>query len=232
MAGRFFSLARILFASLSVYALCSVCIEAREARADEATVTVGRAGPRPPPHQPDALASDAGDDDSSRERERTRDVYRAPFRLQLGPSAITTGRGLGMGLGVAADFGRGTVGARIAAAWMRAERPSEGDTQASSVLASGLAQYTGELTLDLNKHGPVHPVLGMGFGVAHVSKSGTSGNAGVGIARLAIEYAIGLDDADVRIGGSITGALPGPMDRELPDLRPYAIVGGNIAIGF
>ncbi|WP_394822330.1 hypothetical protein [Pendulispora albinea] len=136
-----------------------------------------------------------------------------------------------MGLGVAADFGRGTVGARISAAWMRAERPDEGDASVTSA-GSGLAHYTGELTLDFNKRGPVHPVLGMGFGIARVSKSTGGGNAGVGVARLALEYSVGLEDADVRIGGGITGALPGPSDREAADLRAYAIVGAHVAIGF
>ena len=43
------------------------------------------------------------------------------FRLHLGPVAATTGRGLGPGLGVAADFGSGTLGFRLAAAWAHGE---------------------------------------------------------------------------------------------------------------
>ena len=136
---------------------------------------------------------------------------------------MTTGRGLGMGLGVAADFGRGTVGARLAAAWTRGERQSD---------ASGIGQYTGELTLDLNKHGLVHPVFGVGFGVAHVNKTEGSGNVGIGIARFGLEYSLGLEDTDVRLGGGITGVLPGPADREVSDLKAYALVGANVAIGF
>ncbi|WP_394847959.1 hypothetical protein LZC95_10900 [Pendulispora brunnea] len=136
---------------------------------------------------------------------------------------MTTGRGLGMGLGVGADFGRGTVGARLAAAWLRGERQSD-DT--------GIGQYTGELTLDLNKRGQVHPVFGVGFGVARVNKPEGSGNVGIGIARFGLEYSLGLEDTDVRLGGGITGVLPGPADREVSDVKPYALVGANVAIGF
>src|SRR5262249_22069867 len=119
-----------------------------------------------------------------------RDLYRSPFRLHLGPTAVTTGRGLGLGLGVAADFGRGAVGFRLAAAWMRGEPSSSDLGRVPSPLGDGLAQYTGELTLDFNKRGPVHPVFGLGFGLAHVGRGDSSGNLGIGTARLGLEYAL------------------------------------------
>ena len=212
----------------------------RPARADEATVRVGL--PRafegryaePPPVAPVVRADPApydGYDRSTYVPEGPREVYRSPFRLNLGPAGVTSGRGLGLGLGLAADFGTGTVGARIAAAWMRGEERNDALAQ-SAPLGNGLAQYTGELTLDFHKRGPVHPVFGMGFGLAHVSKPGGSGNAGIGTVRLGIEYALGLEDADVRIGGGVTGVLSGPSEREVDDLRGYAVVAGTLAIGF
>ena len=72
----------------------------------------------------------------------------------------------------------------------------------------------------------------MGFGLAHVSKPDASGNAGIGTVRLGIEYALGLEDADVRIGGAVTGVLSGPSEREVDNLRGYAVVAGTLAIGF
>ncbi len=155
--------------------------------------------------------------------------YRSPFRLSLGPAGVTTGRGLGFGLGLAADFGTGTVGARISAAWLRAE-----SSDGNGPLSGGLGHYAAELNLDLHKAGPWHPVLGVGFGLAHVSGTDLrpGGFAGVGLARLGFEYALGLDDADVRIGVHVTGALPGPADPEVAGLKGYVIGTAGIGIGF
>ena len=208
----------------------------RVARADDATVTVGAvdaarfaAPPRDErwqePARPIVVDASGYVVEAPPERER------APVRLGVGPAAITSGRGLGLGLGVSADFGTGTVGARIAAAWLRGE--ARGDDEArTSPLGSGVGQYTGELTLDLHKRGPIHPILGAGFGLVHVSKPGGGGNAGVGTGRLALEYQIALEDADVRLGAGITGVIAGPTDREVDDLHGYALVGAALTIGF
>jgi hypothetical protein len=144
---------------------------------------------------------------------------------------LTTGRGLGLGMGVAADFGRGAVGFRLAASWMRGEGSSS-TAYVPSPLADGLSQYTGELTLDFHKRGPVHPVFGLGMGIAHVSRGDASGDIGIGTARFGIEYAMNLDDTDVRLGAGVTGVLPGPSDREVSDVHGYALVGASLAIGF
>jgi hypothetical protein len=210
------------------------------ARADDATVSVGdpNAGRTtrfadPPPRAVAPIASDEPRDDPPDyypdNPPPRRELYRAPFRLNLGPAAVTSGRGLGMGLGIAADFGNGTVGARLAANWLRGEARADDPARP---LGDGLAQYTGELTLDFNKRGPVHPVFGMGFGLAHVSKPGGGGNAGIGTARIGVEYALGLEDADVRIGGGVTGVMAGPSEREADNLRGYAIVSATLGIGF
>jgi hypothetical protein len=155
--------------------------------------------------------------------------YRSPFRLSLGPAGVTTGRGLGFGLGLAADLGTGTVGARLSAAWLRAESTAPG-----APLFGGLGHYAAEINLDLHKAGPWHPVLGVGFGLAHVASSDArpGGFAGVGLARLGFEYALGLDDADVRFGVHVTGALPGPADPEVRDLKGYVIGTASLGIGF
>jgi len=214
-----------------IFASSLAALAPRAARADDATVTVGTAPVNdfaaPPPQDRPIVIDSPGAyvDPPPPERDR------APVRLGVGPAAITSGRGLGLGLGVAADFGTGTVGARIAAAWLRGE--ARGDDEArTSPLGSGVGQYTGELTLDLHKRGPVHPILGVGFGLAHVSKPGGGGNAGIGTGRLALEYQVALEDADVRIGAGITGVIAGPSEREVDDLRGYALVGTGLTIGF
>jgi hypothetical protein len=208
------------------------------ARADSATVSVGDPDRfSTPPHSDPVVV--VRDDQRERDEERledpppSHDIYRSPFRLNVGPVAATSGRGLGLGVGVAADFGTGTVGARIAGAWARGENSSDAQSASNQGdLGTGLGQYTGELTLDFHKRGPVHPVFGVGFGLAHVQNAAGGGNAGIGIARLGVEYSLGLEDADVRLGAGITGVLAGPEDKEVENLRGYALIGGQIAIGF
>ncbi len=194
------------------------------ARADSAVVSVGFA--QPPPGRttyvydapPPPVAVDPPEPE----------VYRSPMRLHIGPVGATTGRGFAPGLGLAADFGRGTVGFRLAAAWMRGE-PSGTD---ASPIGEGLSQYTGELTLDLHKRGPWHPVLGVGFGLARATRGDSGGNMGIGTARLGLEYSLGLDDADVRFGAGLMGVLPGPVDQNVEDVKGWALAGVSVGIGF
>jgi hypothetical protein len=186
---------------------------------DRAVVQVGpgtRGYAEPPAPEPREAPQVAADDSHS------------VMRLQLGPLAATTGRGLGPGLGVAADFGSGTMGFRLAAAWTHGE-PS---TSAPSPIGGSLAQYTGELTLDFAKRGPLHPVLGIGFGYARVDTGRAEGGVGVGTARAALEYAILFDDADIRFSLGVLGALPGPADSAVADVKGWALVGGMLGVGF
>jgi hypothetical protein len=196
---------------------------AQAARADRAEVSVGFAQPPPgrtyeyqPPPQ---VAVEPPEEEG----------YRSPMRLHLGPVGATTGRGFGPGLGLAADFGRGTVGVRLSAAWLRGEPSASTDP---SPIGQGLSQYTGELTLDLHKRGPWHPVLGVGFGLARASRGDSAGNLGIGTARLALEYALGIDDADVRFSAGIMGVLPGPADQNVQDVKGWALAGVSVGIGF
>jgi hypothetical protein len=191
---------------------------------DRAVVDVGFAEPPPRPRyaEPPVVASDTPFEPPDEQ------PYRSPVRFHLGPVGATTGRGLGLGLGVAADMGRGSVGFRLAAAWMRGE-PSGTET---SPIGDGLSQYTGELTLDLRKRGPWHPLFGVGFGVARVNRGDSGGTLGVGTARLGLEYALALDDADVRFGAGVTGVLPGPAERDVQDVKGWALVGATVGIGF
>lgn len=213
-------------------ALLTACILAagREARAEDATLTVGSGFAEAPVSNDPPAAPIAVDDPDRFAVRDPRAPHRAPFRVQLGPQGVTTGKGLGLGVGVGLDFGAGSVGGRIAASWLRGEGTNGDGTSTGTGDSVGL--YTGEVTLDLHKRGPVHPVIGMGIGLLHVSRSEASGYAGVGTGRIGLEYALGLDDADVRIGASITGGLIGPVDTEVKDLRAYALLGAHLAIGF
>ncbi len=214
--------------------LASACLvtATKDARADDAIVTVGTgrfAEPpedheNPPPRSAPLVLEEPRFDRDPRE------LHRSPVRLQLGPQGITTGKGFGIGVGIGADFGIGSVGGRLAASWLRGEGKS-GDGS-STPTGDTVGLYTGEVTLDLHKRGPVHPVVGMGVGLLTVSRPDASGVAGVGTGRLGLEYSLGLEDADVRVGGSVTGGLIGPIDSDVKDLRAYALVGVHLAIGF
>jgi hypothetical protein len=157
--------------------------------------------------------------------------YRSPFRLSVSPAVFFAGHDLGAGLGVAADFGTGTVGGRLYGGWFRSQKQGTPDEYASPT-GAGFGQYTAEVTLDFNKRGPVHPVFGLGFGALHVFHPRGDMLAGIGTARLGLEYAFAFDDADVRLGIGLTGVLPGPAPKALADLKGYGIVGASIAIGF
>ena len=207
----------------------------RDARADDAAaggaVAGGRRFAEPPADQPIARDERAPTpvDDTFIAREP--ELRRSPFRLTLGPAGITTGNGFGFGVGLGADFGTGSVGGRLAASWLRGE--GKNDSGSSTPTGDSVGHYSGEITLDLHKRGPLHPIIGMGAGVLHVSRpDARSGFAGVGTGRFAVEYALGLEDADVRVGASATGGIVGPVDGEVKDLRAYALTGAHLAIGF
>jgi hypothetical protein len=224
-----------LLVSAAAALLCTFAL-IHEAKADEATVGVavpdqtndpnanppanrgGWNGPQPI-HVDDGLIA------------KEPELRRSPFRVALGPTGITTGHGFGYGVGLGADIGTGSVGGRLSAACLRGEGKRDSGTSTPTGDAVGI--YTGEITLDLHKRGPWHPVFGMGAGVIHVSRTDNkSGFAGVGTGRFAIEYALGLDDADVRIGANVTGGLIGPVDDEIKGLRGYVQSGLHVAIGF
>lgn len=164
----------------------------------------------------------------AREAERPRSMV----RVALGPSAVTTGKGLGVGVGGALDIGKGAVGGRLSATWTRGE---PGGGSSSSLVSESFSQYAGELVLDLHKRGPLHPLLGIGFGVirGESARAGvqTSGVAGVGLLRVGAEYALGFEETDVRLGLAASGGLVGPADTELQTLRAHALLGAYVAIG-
>jgi hypothetical protein len=188
----------------------------REASADEASVTVGPIEDHryadPPPRPPPLAEGPASDDP---------EAYRSPVRFTVGPAGFVSESAHGFGLGIATDLGTGVIGVRLAASWL------------GPGARVSLDQYTGEIVLDALPHGPLHPVLGVGFGLAHMDFQGVGGDLGIGVARLGLEYSLALRDADLRVGANVTGALPGPRDATVPsDLGAYAVFGGAITLGF
>jgi hypothetical protein len=174
---------------------------------------------RPPP--PDAYEPPAATQDLRPE------LRRSPVRFTLGPAALSTGSSLGLGLGASLDLGTGSIGGRISGVWLRGEE--RGDRAASGDMFS---QYLGEVTIDLHKRGPFHPVFALGFGLINIRRGDTGGFAGAGTARAGLEYALGLEDADVRVGMSVLGGLVGPQTQELRDLRGYGMMTAHVAVGF
>ncbi len=164
--------------------------------------------------------------------ELPKDPYRAPFRLTIGPAAITSGQGVGPGLFAAADFGSGTVGVRLSASWFRGEAPN--DTNAR--LGSSLGLYSGEIVLDLHKGGPLHPIVAIGLGGVNIGidqrNAGANYWAIAGLGRIGVEYALALEEADVRFGVGLTGALLGPSDQAIENARAFAMMNATFSIGF
>jgi hypothetical protein len=207
--------------------VAALALGASEAKADDSSVTVGFADP-PPQARPIVVRTSEGDAFLAQDPE----PYRAAVRFDLGPALVTTGRGLGYGVALGAAFGKGTVGFRASGTWLRGEAKSSDTPATMPQTGEAMGQYLGELTLDGNKKGPLHPVIAPGFGLVHVSMPGSSGNAGVGTLRLGLEYSLGLDDADVRLGGSVLGAMAGPRDDELRELRGYVVTQLGVTVGF
>ena len=163
------------------------------------------------------------------------ELYRSPLRISLGPSMLTTGQGLGYGVGAGVAFGSGSVGGRLSVDWFRGEG-GDGNNRGSRT-GEAFGHYAAELTLDLKKSGPIHPTIGVGAAVLHIVKPGAgdrtgSAAAGAGIARLSLDYAFNLDDADVRLGAGVLAGLVGPRADEARDLNAYMMAGGHVVVGF
>jgi hypothetical protein len=65
-----------------------------------------------------------------------------------------------------------------------------------------------------------------------VSRGDSGGTIGIGTAGLRLEYALAFDDADVRLGIGAQGVMAGPSDREVRDVKSYALFGASIGVGF
>lgn len=180
---------------------------------------------RPPPSAAvaaDTTDDEAGDDDEARLRT-------SAVRVEAGPGLMTTGAGVGPGVELALAFGRSTVQGRVSGAWFRGERGGANETPPPS--GDSLARYAGEVIVQLVRRGALVPSLGVGAGLVRVAGA-RAGYAGVALGRAALDYRLPVDDADVRVGLSLEGALAGPADTSLEPLRAYALSGAHVVIGF
>ena len=214
----------------SVGAACSLFLLAGGAFADSATIAVGNGRYAPPPvvivrdetPQPSIFIPD-------RPEPLPKDPYRSPFRLTIGPAAITSGQGIGPGLMAAADFGSGMVGVRLSGAWFRGDAADD----PNAALGARVGLYAGELTLDLHETGPLHFVTGLGLGALDVTtRDGRDGWAMAGLARIGFEYSLSLENADARFGAGLMGGLLGPADEIASGAPVFVTMNATFSVGF
>jgi hypothetical protein len=216
--------------SLTCFLAAAAVTTVAGAASADASISVGNGGgySRPPPEV--VVVRDDSPQPSIYEtpHELPKDPYRSPFRLTIGPAAVTSGEGIGPGLFTAVDLGSGTVGVRILAAWFRSESPDNPNAR----LGKTLGLYGAEAVLDLHKSGPIHPVLAVGLGAVDVGKAGGDGWAVAGLGRIGLEYALTFDDADVRFGAGVTGVLLAPQSDAIASANAFAMFNTTLSIGF
>ncbi len=148
-------------------------------------------------------------------------------RLHVGAAGRATNDAFTPGLMTAIDLGRGPAGFRAAAMWMQVGSDN------------GLAQYTGELTLDLGGTGNWRPVVGAGAGLARLIRADALGNRvgggsslGVGTLRAALEYRLPIEGTDSRAALAVIGVLPAVRGDGAPDTKGWAVITASVGIGF
>lgn len=139
------------------------------------------------------------------------------FRFHVGPAALF--EPASPGLFTALDIGQRAVGARLSAAWLRAES------------AQGLSSYSAELWIDFRHRSELHPVLGAG---ASFLRGGALGDpehdsAGAGLLRCALEYELPIVDADARLSLSGLALLPAIGSERT---RPWMMAALTVGAGF
>lgn len=151
----------------------------------------------------------------------------SPFRVHIGAAGRIVSEEVTPGMMTAVDIGRGPAGFRATALWARVGSDD------------GIAQYTGELTLDFGGRRSWRPVVGAGGGLARtwrVDDQGnrTSGGAslGLGLVRAGIEYRLPIEGTDARAGLNLIGILPAVRGEGAPDLKGWVVAGATIGVGF
>ncbi len=137
------------------------------------------------------------------------------FRFHVGPAVLL--QPTGPGLFTALDIGEHAVGARVSAAWLRAESER------------GLAAYAGELWIDLGHRYQLHPILGAGASWLHGGALGQAHSAGAGVLRGALEYELPVTEADARLGVDFIAWVPAIGTERT---RPWAMAALTVGAGF
>jgi hypothetical protein len=137
------------------------------------------------------------------------------FRFHVGPAVLL--EPAGPGLFTALDIGRGAVGGRASASWLRAES------------ARGLAVYAVELWVDLRHRYAIPPIVGAGASLLRGGALGDASSVGAGVLRAGLEYELPVDDADARLALHLIAHVPAMgTDRT----APWASAALTIGAGF
>ncbi|HVY29210.1 MAG TPA: hypothetical protein VHB79_21775 [Polyangiaceae bacterium] len=186
-----------------------------------ASPSLARADFAPPPESP--YQGDRSEPAPPLNDERPREgdwVEASPstFRFQVGPALLLAPQG--PGLMTALDVGQRAVGARVSAAWLRAETER------------GLAAYSAELWLDFRHRYQLHPIVAAGGSYLRgggVGAAGSSASAGAGVLRGTLEYELPIADADARLGLSIMAFVPAIGTQRS---APWTLAALTVAAGF
>jgi len=151
----------------------------------------------------------------------------SPVRVHVGGAVRADEDHATPGLQTAIDFFRGPAGLRFSAMWFRVGS------------GEGIAQYAGELTLDLGGRSVWRPVIGAGAGLARTWKVDDTGarvsggaNLGIGVMRVALEYRLPIEGTDPRAAVGLIGVLPAVKAESAPDLKGWVIAGLTVGVGF
>jgi hypothetical protein len=150
---------------------------------------------------------------------------RSTVRIHTGPVLRISNESPDGGLFAAVDIGEKAAGIRFSGAWVRVGA------------ARGVSQYAGELWLDFNHNGPLHPILGAGAGAARMElldrDGGTDSHTiGVGLLRGTLQYALPIRDTDARASIDVIGAVPAIRGSDAPETDPYLLVLATVGVGF
>ncbi|MES1183197.1 MAG: hypothetical protein ABUL60_05250 [Myxococcales bacterium] len=137
------------------------------------------------------------------------------FRLHVGPAMLL--EPAGPGLFTALDIGSRAVGARLSAAWLRAESEQ------------GLSSYSAELWIDFRHRAELHPVVGAGASFLRGGVLGRSKSVGAGSLRCALEYELPIEDADARLGLGALLLVPAIGSERT---RPWTMAVFTVGAGF
>ncbi len=194
------------------------------------TPTLGSAQPyaEPPDHPAPAVATSRPYDSYDRPYDRPYDdLYRprSTVRIHTGPALRISEHTPDGGLFAAVDIGEKAAGIRVSGAWVRVggER--------------GLSQYGGELWLDFNHYGPLHPIVGAGAAAARMQLTDKAGSTdaytlGVGTLRGTLQYALPIRDTDARASLDVIGAVPAIRGSDTPSAKAYLLVVATVGVGF
>jgi hypothetical protein len=147
-------------------------------------------------------------------------------RLYAGPAARLSEQDPQLGAQVAIEVGGHATGLRLAGAWFEAGNPY------------GVSQYTAEFWLDLAWGDRVHPLIGVGPGLARLHRTpeldGGSDEItiGLGVLRTGLQLALPVRDTDARASLEALASLPVAGPERMGGNGLWAVLALSLAVGF